>query len=482
MNGSRTFSSDAIVLVAAVGAAGLVGALAVGNGFAVLMLPTVLVGAVILFARPVIGLFLVAATIPLEAALMVGGRSVVALIGIAVFGVWAAQKLLRREPLIPLVSSGLIQLALLLFALGCMSILWAQSPAGVPWRAILLLQLILLSVLVLDLTSSWERAAWVAKALVLAGAVAALLTVEQYFVGGARRAGGDVTGSLNRTASTMVTILPFAFFLWRSRESTFWRILGMSYVGMSAVAVSATLSRMNFLLFPMVVFFHLALMARTRGERGRVLMLAAIAAFVVSFLPMEAVRQRADTILPFLASAAGVEQVSEEEYRPTDTARTYFMRLGWEMFKDRPVLGSGFGSFQAQAHLYQWDVSRSPFEWLRPGRSPHSSHVAFLADVGLVGFLMWIGLLVVGLRYGWRAWQGGSDPRSHQVLLAQAVGVAVVLQLLYGFYSEVHQDKIVWLILGLAVAVHRLAKASAGGAWQEPSRRRTLRRAREGAR
>jgi O-antigen ligase len=457
MSGPKLLATQSTVTGAALVAAFLVGSLAVTNGAAVLSLPLILVGGVVLFMRPVLGLFVIAALIPLESALMIGGRSFAALVGMAVFGIWAAQKLLRREPLTHLVSSGFVQLALLLFTLACMSILWAQSPQVMQRPLFQLFQLILLSVLVLDLTTSWDRAAGVAKLLVLAGTLAALLTVEQYFVGGVRRAGGGVAGGINRTAATLVTILPFAFYLWRSREAAPWRLLGLGFIALSAIAVSATLSRMNFLLFPLVVMVHLALMARTRGERRRVFVLGAVAVLTVSFMPMDAVRHRADSIVPYLVGTVGVERVSEEDYRATYTARSFFMRMGVEMFKDRPLIGSGFANYQPQTHLYQWRVPRSPYEWVPEGRSPHSSHVAILVGLGIVGFLLWLGLFGVALYYAWKAWRADEDPTSGRVLFSQAVGVAVALQFVYGFYGEVHYDKIMWVVLGLAVAIHRLS-------------------------
>ncbi len=451
MNQALLSSGQGVVVVGVLAAAGVLGALAANMGVATMLLPILLVGGIVLFVRPVVGLFAFAAMIPIEAALMIGGRSVAALVGMAVFGAWAAQKLLRREPLLPLVSSSVIGLTLMFFAFACLSLLWAFEPVGMNRRLILLLQLILLSMLVLDLASSWERVAWVAKVLVLTGTVAALLTLEQYFLGGARRAGEGVVGGLNRTAMTLVTILPFAFYLVRAREAMSWRLLGLSYIGLSAVAVAATLSRMNFLLFPIVVAVHLALMTKTRGGRRQVLLLGAITTLVISFMPMDAVRLRVETIAPYLTQTIGSSEEAE-----TYSPRGYLMRLGIEMFKDRPVIGSGFDNYQAQVHIYQWRLPGSPYGYIS-GRSPHSSHIAILVGLGLVGFLLWIGIFSLAMLCSWRTWRALGPLPSQNTFLVQALTIALALQVMYGFYSEVHRDKIVWLIVGLIVAVHRLA-------------------------
>ena len=451
MNQALSSSGQRVVAVGVLAAAGVIGALAANMGVATMLLPVLLVGGMVLFVRPVVGLFAFAAMIPLEAALMIGGRSVAALVGMAVFGAWAAQKLLRREPLLPLLSSSVIGLTLVFFAFACLSLLWAFEPVGMDRRLVLLLQLILLSVLVLDLASSWDRVAWVAKVLVLTGTVAALLTMEQYYLGGARRAGEGVVGGLNRTAMTLVTILPFAFYLIRAREAMPWRLLGLGYVGLAAVAVAGTLSRMSFLLFPVVVAVQLALMTKTRGGRTHVLLLGAITALVVSFMPMDAVKLRVETIAPYLTQTIG----SSEE-AGTYSTRGYLMRLGIEMFKDRPVVGSGFGNYQAQVHLYHWRTPGSPYEYLS-GQSPHSSHIAILVGLGLVGFLLWIGIFSLAMLCSWESWRALGRLPSQNTYLLQAVTIALGLQVIYGFYSEIHRDKIFWLIVGLTVAVHRLA-------------------------
>jgi O-antigen ligase len=443
---------EAVATGVAVLAAATVGILAGVSGWMALAVPIGLLIGVILFIHPVIGLFLLAGTIPVEAALMFEGASAPRLVGMAVFGAWGAQKLLRREPLSPLVAPGFVRIALLFFALACASLLWAAYPQGVERRLFLLVQLILLAVLVLDLASSWERLAWVAKVLVVAATVAALLTLEQYYIGGVRRAGAGVVGGINRTAVTLVAILPFAFYLFRSRESAFWRLLGLAYIGISAVAVAATLSRMNFMVFPLVVVIHLALMVRGRRERRRVVALGLAVVLAVSLMPMDVIRERALTIAPYISQTVEVDDLSEGQ-----SGRGFHMRVGLEIFRDHPILGAGYQNYNPQFLTYQWQLQGAPRIWQSP-RSPHSSHVGILANLGLVGFGLWMVLFGLALKYSWTSWREARDREGPQMLLSQAVAVAVVLQFIYGFYQEIHQGKIFWLVAGMALATWSLSR------------------------
>jgi O-antigen ligase len=459
MNGSGALSRESpligAVLLGAV-AVGLIAATS-GRGVVAMALPIAVAVGLVLLRNPVLGLFLFTAMIPIEAMAMVGGRSTAALIGMALVAIWAFQKVVRRDPLLPLVAPGLVQLALLLLALACLSLLWARYPQASVRGIIILGQLVLLSALVFDLSGSWDRIAWVARVLVLAGLLAALATAHQYYFGGVRRAGGGVTGGLNRTATTLILILPFAFALFRSNGPLIWKAAGLSYVGVSAIAVASTLSRMNILLFPAVVMLNIFLMARTTGGRTRALLLGVFSLIAVSFIPVDALRERAETIMPYISQTVGTQE--EEE---TYSARGYLMRVGVAMFRDRPVLGHGYDNFRPQTAVYQWEVPGSPYEYLRTGRSPHSSYIALLVGLGIVGLILWISIILAALSYVGRAWRSIRDPDADPLFLVQALGIAIGLQLIYGFYGIGHQDKIVWLFMGLAMSVHILARRGAG--------------------
>jgi O-antigen ligase len=459
MNGSGVLSRESTLIGATLLGAVAVGLIAAtsGGGLVAIALPIAVGVGVVLLREPVLGLFLFAAMVPIEALAMVGGRSIAALIGMALVAIWAFQKVVRRDPLLPLVSPGLVQLALLLLALACLSLLWARYPQASVRGIIVLGQLVLLSALVFDLSGSWDRIAWVTRVLVLAGLLAALATAHQYYFGGVRRAGAGVTGGLNRTATTLVLILPFAFALFRSNGPMIWKAVGLSYVGVSAIAVASTLSRMNILLFPAVVMLNIVLMARTAGGRTRALLLGVFSLIAVSLIPVDALRDRAETIMPYISQTVGTAE-DEETY----SARGYLIRIGIAMFRDRPVLGSGYDNYRPQTAIYQWEVPGSPYEYVRTGRSPHSTYIALLVGLGIVGLTLWLSIILAALRYVWRAWRSIRDPNSDRLFLVQALGIAIGLQLIYGFYGLGHEAKIVWLLLGLAVSVDVLARRGAG--------------------
>jgi O-antigen ligase len=418
--------------------------------------------ALVVYRWPFLGLLLFAGTLAIEELLVLegtGGRLPGSrLLGTMVFGAWMAGKLLRREPVVPLLKSPLSVTAALFFAFALSSTLWAYWPNAAQRGALILVMYIALGLLTFDLVRSWERLDRVIKALVLGGTAAALITIEQAVVGGARRAGGDVAGGINTTSLILVTILPLAFYLLRSRTSTFWRVLGITYIAVGVSATVVTYSRMSLLVLPIILpllAFH-----TIAGRRGRVpILAAAVAAFGVGLyaVPTERLQDRVATIVPYiqqtLGSDTGIVQASE---------RGFHLKVGLAIARDHPLIGAGFQNF---GHLfrdeYQFFVPGAGYVWYSP-RSPHSAHIGILANLGIVGLGLWLALLFgAGLIPAVKAWRRMARARFWNAhLAAQAVTYALGLQVfVYGFYSNIQFSKLLWILLGLAGAAYVLARA-----------------------
>lgn len=458
MNRSNTASNEIGLAALALAGAGAMGVFAATQGPAVFLGLLAAAGAALVVIRPVLGLFLLTATIPLESALMVGGATAPRLVGMGVFGAWAVQKLIRREPLGALISPTLVQVAFLFVALACLSILWADYPATMPRRLVMLVQLVVLLVIVFDLSTSWDRLAWIARCLVLAGLVAAALTVEQAFVGGVRRAGEGIVGGINRTANTLVIIVPFAFYLLRSRGSRSWQLVGAAYLGLAALAIAATLSRTSFLLLAIVVAWHVLLFARTRGDRIRLLALGAVALLVIAFLPFDAVRARIDTIGPYVTGTLDTGASGE-----THTTRGFLFWSSLAMFQERPFLGVGYENFGYHLGLYQWEIPGAWRIFRETYESPHGSHHGMLANLGLIGGVLWISLFVLAFATLRRAWDQIDDRTSDGAFMVQALSVSIAVIFLYGIAGDVHQTKLFWLVLGMIAAAGVAKGPSAAG-------------------
>jgi hypothetical protein len=124
-------------------------------------------------------------------------------------------------------------------------------------------------------------------------------------------------------------------------------------------------------------------------------------------------------------------------------------------------LGAGFRNY---GYLF-----RDEYQFFVPGtdrvrqnvRSPHSSHVGMLADLGGVGTAFWVALLMVaGLLPVLRSWwHTAYDRESRPYLASQAIAYALGLQIFaYGWYATIDRDKLLWILLGLAAAAWALTR------------------------
>ena len=422
-----------------------------------LVLFLVLVAGYLMLVRPFLGLLLLAATLPLEDLFVVGGvGTATKLVGIAVAITWFVGKVLRRESFYPVVSSGLFLMSSLFLAVVLASSLWAVEPTVVHSGFVQLVRLLVFALIAVDLLKSWARFEWLVRVLILSAAVAGALTIGQHLEGGIGRAGVGIMG-VNAGAAVLVTLMPFAFFMMLYEEHRLWKLLGIAFVPIATGAIFVSFSRMNFLLLPLVLLALLWEPIRMKtGRPWLIAVIGGIAIAAATVVPWDRIWQRVDTIAPYLESS--VQSGTDEA--PTASSRGYILRVALVIFQDYPVLGVGYNHFGYHfLHTYQYQVpgkKRLSTTW----RSPHSSHLGILADLGLVGFLPWIGILLISFRNLRRARSCAAGTRSlKQILLIRALTYGLLLHALpYAFYFPNQKTKIVWLLLGMTVVVKRLAE------------------------
>ena len=458
--GSPSLIIKLLLVGLAISLAGLLGLAVPSRGAEVLGVPMILFGALLFLIRPVLGMLLIAAAIPLENLAVFGGEvTATRVLGMGVFGLWLSRKLLQRESWQAVLSPGFFMVSISLLGFAVASALWAEYPAEVLSGSSQLFRLFLWALLVADLANSWDRIGWLVKVMVVAGLGAAILTLQQYLAGNvsvAGRAGTDIAGGINNTALVLVTILPFAFYLIRAKEGRPWRLFGLLYVTLAILAITVTFSRMSLIVLALVLGAQYWETIRRPGGRGWLIPLtAAILVVALTVIPQtelsELLLSRVQTIVPYLQSS-----VAENDAGAL-TSRGYHAKVGLSIFQDHPLLGAGYDNY---GHLflqdYQFKVPGADKIW-GSARSPHSSYVGFLADLGLIGLVLWLAVLATGIRnlVIARSILARLEP-SREYLLVQAVTYGVLLSIAYGLSAVVHDEKLVWLLLGMSVAVRRL--------------------------
>ena len=139
--------------------------------------------------------------------------------------------------------------------------------------------------------------------------------------------------------------------------------------------------------------------------------------------------------------------------------RSRLLRWGqaFLMFLQSPIIGNGYGAF---AMIYEQSVALVGAYTAKFQLGAHSEYLQVLAELGIVGFAVWLWVIIAFFRYGLRALQqiGVGFYRSMIVGLMAAEFSMFVLFTVFSMPSGDELAVPFWLIYGLLPAVVKMAK------------------------
>lgn len=165
-----------------------------------------------------------------------------------------------------------------------------------------------------------------------------------------------------------------------------------------------------------------------------------------------------DAFARFLGASPGTSQTQETKVQ-TYAHRTLLAWIGWEIWKDHPVLGVGwegsaepvnFDPYLPAAHRRFRDEAPLAFPSAAPGRQygVQNSWIQALADLGVIGLALWVSVFAVG---AWLAGRAAVVLGSASGLYALlAIAVLAWLWTAQGFVAGIPLDAFTWLTFGLA--------------------------------
>lgn len=262
-----------------------------------------------------------------------------------------------------------------------------------------------------------------------------------------------VTGDPNIFAMYQVVAVPILLMLSAHAPSRWERTL--AYVGLP-VAVAATLASLS---------------------RGGALALGAVALALILVPAGQLYRSRRHkaTVVALMLAVAGLSGVvlsdqfsarlSNEE-TAAGSGRVNEWRSAGAAFLDQPVIGLGFGGYYAASNDL---LRRTPgvdlarFRLTKPGVRVHSAYIGVAAELGMVGFVAFGGLLIATAlslrRTARRALTRGRPLVAHMStsLLVGLAGFAVA-----SLFLSTEGSLLTFTIIGVAVALHKLAEGPEG--------------------
>ncbi|TWU66287.1 O-Antigen ligase [Crateriforma conspicua] len=161
------------------------------------------------------------------------------------------------------------------------------------------------------------------------------------------------------------------------------------------------------------------------------------------------------------------ESLSAAQTKESVELRPLLALVAYEMFKDRPITGHGFGQYRQKAKPYHtirnYDM---PLEKVRP-YVQHNLFLSYLTDLGLVGLSLHLFVLVGIFCLAWGLKSTGKDDTA-----THAVGMLMVGWLAAYFVNGIFHDlsiittmtSYLMFLVGLTVTSHQVQAVGTAGA------------------
>jgi O-antigen ligase len=262
--------------------------------------------------------------------------------------------------------------------------------------------------------------------------------------------GGQNTGDPNFFAMVEIVALPIVLALTASARPRWLRLGLYGVVLIIVTAVFWSLSRGGLIALAAVVIGVVALPSKaffqSPAQKLAVLALLAVAVFGAFELTAPALSQRVDSVF-----------TSEGE---TGSGRLNAWRGAYTSIKERPVLGLGYGAFLSSANelmLRTPGVDLTNFR-LRPrGLYAHSAYIETLAELGVVGLALFLGLLGSTVRAIRRtAARANEAGAAFTRRLAHALLVSLIGWAAASMFLSAQTSRSLWIVIGMTLALPKL--------------------------
>lgn len=376
--------------------------------------------------------------------------------GLALVAAWVVWLLTRRAPARPgtvALSPALHLLLASFLGWAAISFLWAHDLAAASDSLNRFLQNAAVFGLVAMAVAQQSRAwIWIAAAFVagvcMTAALGLAFSYESASINEAPRLAGTAQEP-NELAAILVAALVLAAALALSARTVLGRLASASAAAFCLPCLALTASRGGAVALAAALVAVVVLAGRRR------LLIGSVVTIVVGVL-----------VVGFVALAPpGVQARFSDE---SGTGREELWTVAGRMIADNPMLGVGTGNFRSRSIDYlvaPGVIAKDEFIVSTP-YVPHNVYLEVLSETGVVGLVLFMGLLAACLSAFVRAgldFEAAGRPRTG--VLARAFAVATVGLLAADLFASELYSKNLWLLLALAPAVrlaghHALASAA----------------------
>jgi O-antigen ligase len=289
-------------------------------------------------------------------------------------------------------------------------------------------------------------------AQVVGASLFALVVLVRYDVGPEGRLGGLVYYDANDLGMLLVCTVPFALYLLRHGKGFVQRILALGAVTLALVTIVKTGSRGAFLGLAAVSLF---LLFRFTTVRATTRVLAVGAAVVI--LLVNAPGSYWKSMSSILTPSKDYNWVGNES-----GGRMMIWTRGLEYMKARPLTGVGLAAFPVAEGTLSALAERQSYGRGLKWSAAHNSFVQAGAELGLLGLILFVALLVSAFRSASRLARDAlaRTPRDPDVAgLATAHSAALVGYVVAGFFLSQAYGPFLYAVIGTVVGLDQVARA-----------------------
>ena len=278
-------------------------------------------------------------------------------------------------------------------------------------------------------------------------------------------------GDPNYYAQIMAALLPLAVLRIKAESNTLLRLVAGGVSVLILVTIGLTYSRGAALALVALIVFLVGF--RLVKVRNAIVALVAISVLVASIPDL---RERVTSITS-VGSATSVEG-DDPEADQSIRARWTEMRAAALAFADRPILGVGPENFPLHYQEYAQRIGVGVHTRVRSGenrgeipeREAHNLFVGIAADLGLVGFALFLAILWTSMSRLSRLRRRAAQIDPEVANYAAGFYLALLAYVVAGVFLTLAFERYLWLLIALATATAlvgirsvRSAEAQAAG-------------------
>lgn len=231
---------------------------------------------------------------------------------------------------------------------------------------------------------------------------------------------------------------------WHERK-TIIRLIALFGAGVIALALIYTDSRGGFLCLAFTIFVFLLF---NPPNLNSIVIIVALGVVLVRFMPAN-YTERLFTLTELFSDSSVA--LTDESFR----GRTSENIAAWRMFLDNPVFGVGLENYSNYYLEYSRQIGLDP---RREARDPASLYLQLLANQGLIGAAIYIGVIYVVFLRLYRARKDLLEiGHQNEANMASALFAALAGYMFMSLYKNSAYTNAFWSLMALCMAVSQLA-------------------------